>query len=74
MEFRRHESAICDQQRAGDHEREQRRQYNVRVANALGSVKSANATLKVGVPPTILVQPTNEAVAGGSRGYTKCRS
>jgi uncharacterized repeat protein (TIGR01451 family) len=40
--------------------------YNVRVSNALGSVKSANATLSVGVPPTILVQSTNEAVAVGA--------
>ena len=40
--------------------------YNVRVSNALGSVKSANATLSVGVPPTILVQPTNETVAVGA--------
>jgi uncharacterized repeat protein (TIGR01451 family) len=40
--------------------------YNVQVSNALGSVKSDNATLKVGVPPTILVQPTNEVVAVGA--------
>ena len=40
--------------------------YNVRVANALGSVKSATATLNVGVPPAIVMQPTNEAVAVGS--------
>ncbi len=40
--------------------------YNVRVSNALGSVKSANARLSVGVPPTIIVQPTNAAVAVGA--------
>jgi uncharacterized repeat protein (TIGR01451 family) len=39
--------------------------YNVRVSNAFGSVKSANATLSVGVPPTIVVQPTNQTVKVG---------
>ena len=40
--------------------------YNVRVSNAPGSVKSTNATLYVGVPPAMVVQPTNEAVVVGS--------
>ena len=40
--------------------------YNVQVSNSLGSVKSANATLHLGVPPSIVTQPTNESVAVGA--------
>ncbi len=45
--------------------------YYVRVSNTYGSVKSATATLTVGQPPTILVQPTNQMVrAGGAAAFS----
>jgi hypothetical protein len=40
--------------------------YAVEVANAFGSAASSNAVLSVGVPPTIVIQPTNLAVPVGA--------
>jgi hypothetical protein len=40
--------------------------YTVVVTNLVGSATSSNAVLTVGIPPAITVQPTNQAVAGGS--------
>jgi hypothetical protein len=44
--------------------------YAVQVANAFGTDQSSNATLIVGVPPAILVQPTNQILlTGGSARF-----
>jgi uncharacterized repeat protein (TIGR01451 family) len=40
--------------------------YNVKVSNSLGSDKSPNVTLHVGIAPTIAVQPTNQPVTLGA--------
>lgn len=40
--------------------------YSVVVANAAGSVTSANAVLTVNTPPTILAQPQNSSVIAGT--------
>ena len=39
--------------------------YAVEVFSAFGAEQSSNALLSVGVPPSILVQPTNQALVGG---------
>jgi Immunoglobulin domain len=39
--------------------------YAVELSNAFGSEASSNAVLSVGVPPTILVQPTNQTARLG---------
>ena len=39
--------------------------YSVGVSNAFGSTNSSNALLTVGEPATIVIQPTNQAVAVG---------
>ena len=39
--------------------------YAVRVSNAFGSANSSNALLTIGVPPVVLIQPTNLVVTVG---------
>jgi hypothetical protein len=40
--------------------------YTVVITNAIGSVTSSNAVLTVALPPVIVTQPTNQAMAVGS--------